>query len=85
MSRVNSPFRSASTWVTSRVADSSCCSWTSREAMVSDSRARPSSEVRTSSGVSEKVSASTSKDWAIWAVSMSSMVEDRSANASTTS
>ena len=82
---MNSPLRSASTWVTSRVADSSCCSWTSREAMVSDSRASPSSEVRTSSGVSANVSASTSKELASWAVSISSIVEDRSAKASTTS
>ena len=68
---MNSPLRSASTCVTCRVADSSWRSWSSREAMVSDSRASPCSEVRTSSGVSAKVSASTSKLAASWAVSIS--------------
>ena len=85
ISFVNSPLRSASTWVTLRVADSSEFSCASREAMVSDSRASPCREDRTSAGVPAKVCERVSKEFASWVVSIWSTVCDRSANAWTTS
>ncbi len=77
--------RAASVAVTPLLRASSRCSSASRVAMVLDSRDSPTSVVRTSSGVSRKVSASVENDRASCCSSIFSTVVDRPWKASATS